>query len=240
MRVVLAIVLATVAMFSTALAQTQKIEVPLGEGTVTIVKTINGQGPTYVSLHDNEDTAVRAVAGFPGTLIELRHKGTRNVEFALDGARYTFDPNRIFTREGIEGTVYPKSAGATRAVEAFARTLLDVIQADNGRVIALHNNSEGAMSAASFEALGHGTHREADKDADDFFFVVSEAMYTRLVDAGHNVVLQSSKPVDDGSLSVYCAQYCRSYVNIEAQEGHEDVQRQMIRLLHEIDSEGRS
>ncbi|WP_332248015.1 hypothetical protein [Legionella tunisiensis] len=79
--------------------------VTLGNTKVKIIKQ-NGSGKTFIHLHENEKTALEAAKTFikkkGGTLITLRHSGTRNIVFHLRRVRYEFDPNRIFTDRGIK------------------------------------------------------------------------------------------------------------------------------------------
>ena len=65
--------------------------------------------PTFLNVHNDEDTSVAAglanLAEFGGRLIELVHTGERLISFTLDGRRYVFDPNRVFSDTGIEKTL---------------------------------------------------------------------------------------------------------------------------------------
>lgn len=199
-----------------------------------------------LSVHDDENTAIEAaldvIARRGGRVVELRHTGARNVVFEAGGARYTADPNRMFTDAGRRRTLAALSRdtpAARAALAAFADTLLAVYAATAPAVaIALHNNTDGAYSAASY-APGASLAAEAARvhlvpggDPDDFFFVTTEALYEALLGAGVAVVLQDNDAAtDDGSLSVWAARRGLPYVNAEAQHGHRAVQARMLESL---------
>ena len=205
---------------------------------------------TFVSIHENEQTAVaacrRLIGHFGGRLIELKAQAKRLVTFTLNGGGYTFDPNRIFTDVGIEKSLrrygtYSKPARA--AVAQLRETLLNVIRKNlRPPVIALHNNSNGAFSIDSYKP-GAPLRDEASRiatnqklDPDDFFLVTEADLYDRLRTGGFNVVLQSPRPTDDGSMSEYCQQNRLPYVNVEAEFGHLAEQYKMLEFLQNFAS----
>lgn len=214
----------------------------LGDTTVYIDVADSGHSPVYVALHDSENTAVKAAADLPGFHVTLRHSGQRNVSFRLDGVEYVFDPNRIFTNNGIEDTLRRQggtySEEAHKAVFEFARVLILLVEPFRRRVVALHNNTNGNYSISTYlpggseEANARSHFTNPDYDSDDFFLTTSWSLYQSLKKLEYNVVLQAFNPVDDGSLSVYCANLCRAgYVNVEAQHGHQAIQTEMLRAL---------
>lgn len=79
--------------------------VMVGDEPVIIQQT-KGQGKTFVHVHHNEQTALKAAKAVirkeGGSLITLIHSGGRNIVFHLHNQRYEFDPNRIFTDKGIK------------------------------------------------------------------------------------------------------------------------------------------
>ena len=203
------------------------------------------RGTTYVSVHENEQTAVAACRKVMrqrgGRLIELKAQGHRLVRFTLNKTVYTFDPNRIFTDIGIRKTLalygdYSKPAHA--AVAELRETLLAAIRKNlRPPIIALHNNSDGALSVKSY-APGGPLNHEASRvainpkaDADNFFLVTEPKAYDWLQQAGFNVVLQSPNPTDDGSMSVFCQQNGIAYVNVEAEFGQLAEQIHMLEFL---------
>src|SRR5262245_22644399 len=81
----------------------------------------------YINVHDDEVTAMigakKLLERKGGYLIRIQNDRTRNIRFKLEGTYYTVDPNRIFSRIGIErslivfGTTSPK---AVDEIERFA------------------------------------------------------------------------------------------------------------------------
>ncbi|MFQ5569119.1 MAG: hypothetical protein ACE5G0_05560 [Rhodothermales bacterium] len=228
----------------------QETRTPLQVGDATVdvvVHETDAPGLTFINLHDNEDTSVRAslkvIRNHGGRLIELQHTGERNVVFSLGDSTYTFDPNRIFTDRGIAATLDALGAysgEAHDAVRRFAQTLLSFYDLKRGTaVVTAHNNGEGEYSALSYTAGREYEHDAAQvyvadgSDPDDFFFVTDPAVFASLREAGYNVVLQDNAQVtDDGSLSVYAGRSGLVYVNVEAQHGHLKQQVGMMVFLH--------
>ena len=83
--------------------------VNVGDARVYIQQQKNGDGKTFVHLHQSEKTALKAartiVRQDGGCLITLIHSGSRNIVFTLNKKQYEFDPNRIFTDAGIKKTL---------------------------------------------------------------------------------------------------------------------------------------
>jgi hypothetical protein len=227
--------------------------VPLGKARVEIVSHETGApGLTYVSMHDDENTAVAATLGTlrrrGGRLVEVRHTGERDLTFELDGATHAFDPNRAFTDAGAEATLRDLGAfseEALRVVRAFGGALLEAIGPDAlrekaGFVVAVHNNKAGFYSAKSY-GRGGDYEREAQRmrpkgetAPDDFFFVIDSHYYRLLQGGPFHVVLQDNEAMtDDGSLSVWAARRGVPYVNVEAQHGHLREQIDMLSYLNE-------
>jgi hypothetical protein len=225
--------------------------IKLGDGTVDVCVSKRGsEAPAFVyfNMHDNENTSVGAariaINRHGGRLVEIRSTGRRNIDFSLGGKKYTFDPNRIFTDEGIRKTLAehgPYSAEAHKETARFANQLIKDYFIDAKLVIAAHNNTEAEYSIHSYYPGGEYEKDAAEVfvnkgyDADDFFFVTDAAHYEILVAAGFNVALQDNKNVvDDGSFSVYCGRNNIKYINVEAEHGHLFEQVQMIESLRTI------
>ena len=215
----------------------------LGDRVVNIKVFQKGRGHNFVCLHDNENTATDVataiVNSYGGRILELAHSGDRNISFKHQGVAYEFDPNRMFSNKGIEDSL--RAQGDSYSVEAhvlvknFAETFLGKFKP--GLVISMHNNTNGNYAITSYQA-GGGMENDArdiyinpDIDPDNFFFVTSLELFEYLRGRNFNVVLQSMGVVDDGSLSVYAASRGTSYVNVEAQDGHEAFQRAMAEAL---------
>src|SRR3989338_7813600 len=94
-------------LFSSLLWADEEI-VQLGDEQV-IIQTEGSQGHFYVHVHQNETTALQAARAVVkkkgGRILTLKHHGGRNIVFNYQGKRYEFDPNRIFTDNGIKRTL---------------------------------------------------------------------------------------------------------------------------------------
>ena len=220
--------------------------VALGDTWVHLVDSVGSrEGPTYLSLHENEQTAVAAARQVAerhgGRLMELRAQRKRLVTFMLAGTHYAFDPNRIFTSGGIARTLRrygPYSPNAHAAVGQLAAAILArAAGRADAPLVAVHNNTAGDLSIASYRP-GGTLHSEAAqvatspaRDPDDFFLVTESHVFERLRALSFNVALQSPTATDDGSLSVYC-QGRLPYVNVEARFGHFAEQVRMLEAVH--------
>ena len=206
-------------------------------------------GPTIIVLHDDENTASEAALLYiqenGGRLVELQHGGERNITFGLGGQQYTFDPNRMFTREGAAASLRnlgPYSDSALGVVRGLAGAFLNRAQVDSQNVvITAHNNTNDNYSTLSYDE--GGTYEQdalfmylgMPAEPDDFYFVTDRWLYDQLRAEEVNVVLQDNAQVtDDGSLSVYAARLGVPYVNVEAQHGHFERQSLMLERLFRI------
>lgn len=218
----------------------------VGDSVVTISVEEYGSGPTFISLHDNENTSVNAARAIikqhGGRLIELIHDGERNITFHHRGITYVFDPNRIFSERGIVDTL--RTQGKTYSREAydivrnFATVFLVHFEhgfAPGEKMVSVHNNTNGDYSLESYigdlAADASAVHQNPSIDPDDFFLVTTKALFAYFKSHEQNVVLQSKRATDDGSLSVYAAQKGIPYVNVEAQVRHKTIQQHMLALL---------
>jgi hypothetical protein len=227
----------------------------IGDKTIPIKVFQYGTGGNTVciNIHDNEFTSVlaaRAVLELKGgTLIKIENNAQRIIRFRLQGGLYSFDPNRIFSREGIvqslkeNGRISPL---AIEEVEKFGQRLLQLIPDSIGCVIALHNNTEEAYSVKTY--LPGGDRRTdakevyADKsqDVDDIVFTTDEWLFKKMAELGYNSILQDNEKVKkDGSLSVYYGERGRRYVNVETQHGRTGQYQQMLEKLMEILAENK-
>src|SRR5690606_27515970 len=176
---------------------------------------------TFLNLHANENTSIVAartlVSMKGGRVIYFSSVNSRLISFNMQNRRYTFDPNRMFTRTGIIRNLMLYSNGtepseeAVNQVEQFANTVLKVYNFDEViQVISIHNN--GPNYSAREYLPGRPFEKEAEMvfinnetNPHFFFFVNDEAYFNNLKSIGFNVVLQklnSSMLTDDGSLSV--------------------------------------
>lgn len=186
-----------------------------------------------INLHDNEGTSVQAARSVleekGGLLIRLDNYKQRVIRFKLKGISYAFDPNRMFSREGIEQTMRDNrkiSRDAMNEVEKFAQRVLQLIPDSVSCVIALHNNTEEAFSVRSY-LPGHERQDDAQavyadslQDVDDIALTTDSLLYQRMADFGYNSIWQhNERAKKDGSLSIYFGELGRRYINIETQHG---------------------
>jgi len=202
---------------------------------------------SFINLHDDENTSVEAginfLSRYGGTLLQLQHSGKRHFRFMLNGQSFAFDPNRIFTNNGLKATlekqgIYREDAAAE--VQKIADSLLINYVDDKKLVIALHNNTERGLSILNYKKGGSEAENAAKvyvnsaMSPHDFMLTTHASFFHYLKRRKINVVLQHHKPQDDGSLSVYAAKKKIHYVNIEALHGHLDEQIKMLETLKDI------
>jgi hypothetical protein len=233
-----------------ATLKSTQISFRLGDSVICVRVTGRGRpAPTLVNVHDDEDTAVLAgqtlLRESGGRLIELTHSGRRQVAFQLGGAIYQFDPNRIFTDDGIRSTLLRQgnySEAAHAAVRSFATQFLKAFALDREPVIiALHNTGNGGLSINSYQPqrelhrAAAGVHESSSRSAGDFFYVTDERFFSWLKARDFNVLLQDNANVpDDGSMSVYFARRGIPYLNIEANDRHLEQQIEMVRAARQM------
>lgn len=210
--------------------------VVLGDASV-LIKYQWGKGKTFVHLHQNEHTALKAarvvIKKEGGSLLTLMHSGQRNIVFHLKNKRYEFDPNRIFTDQGIKKTLMqfgPYSPLAHKEVKKLALKIQTLLP--DGKVVAVHNNATyslkdylpGHALANDAKAL----HLSPKNYFRNFYLVTKIKDYYRLKSKGFNGILQKKGAVDDGSLSILLAS--KQYVNVEA--GYDQLSEQIKMLQH--------
>jgi hypothetical protein len=204
----------------------------------------------YINLHDDEITAIngakKTLERKGGYLIKIENYRTRNIRFKLEGKYYTIDPNRMFSRIGIErsliifGNTSPK---AINEIEKFANRILQLIPANPSWIIALHNNTNGKYSINSYlpggekETDAKDLNVNDDLDADDFFLTTDSVLFNRLANEKFNTILQdNTNAKKDGSLSIYCGERNIHYVNCETEHGRQPEYDQMIAIaVNEVD-----
>lgn len=222
----------------------------LGESTIPIKLTQYGSamGIFYINVHDNETTSVMAARSIletrGGILLRIENNNQRLVRFRLRGLTFAFDPNRIFSRMGIEQSLKENGRVTEPAIdetEKFAQRILSMIPDSISCIIALHNNTEGAYSIRSYLPRGD---RKTDakaaiagekQDIDDIAFTTDGTIYLKMANYGFNSIWQDNNNAKkDGSLSVYCGENHKRYVNIETQHGNLSQYIEMLEKLLDI------
>lgn len=227
----------------------ETIELKIGDNDLQAViskgKTVK---PLYFNIHDDENTSVEAAKAVAdrqgGKVVELKHTGKRLISFKLQNKPYMIDPNRIYTKNGVNKTLLKNgktSPEAESEVGRFSSKLIADFLTQSEVVIALHNNTNNEYSAKSYEKGGEFETDAAQvfvnpaNDIDDFFFVTEQIHFTKIKEKGFNVILQDNDNVtDDGSLSVYCGKAKIKYINVEAEHGHLSEQIRMLEVLNEV------
>lgn len=201
-----------------------------------------------INLHANEISSVAAAMKVleetGGTLIKIENNRQRVIKFRLNGISYGFDPNRMFSRIGIEQTLRENrniSQVAIQEIEKFAQRVLQLIDDSAECVIALHNNTDEAYSVKSYlpgsdrQKDAKAVYAESTQDVDDIVFTTDSLIYQRMAAFGFNSIWQDNEKVKkDGSLSVYYGKKNKRYVNIETQHGKVDEYIVMLEKLLSI------
>jgi hypothetical protein len=201
---------------------------------------------TLIALHGNENTCIAASLALPHpalfTLYDLLENGNRLIKYSYNNKNYYFDPNRIFSKEGIMKTLkkynksYPENLIAK--VKKFSEAILKIaaIKSSSKYIIAIHNNTNGHFSVNSYKNTTNAsmTYISKSQDPDDFFLVTKLSDFNFFEAQKQNVVLQSKSAKDDGSLSIYCQNNKIPYINVEAQEGHKRKQTEMLLLCERL------
>ncbi len=220
------------------------VEALIGETRITLRISTYGidSSITYFHLHDDEQTALaqtsQHLARHGGQLIKIENGGKRIIRFRLSGKIYAFDPNRIFSTAGISATLTrfsEFSSDAITQVSRFAEKILQLIPGSSRWIVAVHNNTDGGFSIKSYLPTGEYARDAADvfvnpqTDPDNFFLTTDSLLYHRLSLKKFSTVLQDNKLVSqDGSLSVYCGENQRPYLNCEAQHLDSAAFRRMV------------
>ncbi len=200
------------------------------------------QAISFVHVHQNEATALQAVRWLldsvrQGCIATWCCQQQRFVDFSVGSGNFRFDPNRIYSPEGIRATLgHGATDTAMMLVQNVADTFLQQYILNKKCIVAVHNNADGGgLTIKSYQAKGSyykdakAVYINPRQDADDFILTTEEKYFRYLKNKGYNVVLQNNEDVtDDGSLSVFCGQQHIPYINVEAQNGHLLQQKQML------------
>ncbi len=187
-----------------------------------------------INVHDNETTSVNAATEVlqytGGTLVKIENRKQRVIRFRFRGQTYAFDPNRMFSREGISQTLL-ENGGRKRTevideIEKFAQFILGRITDSTKCIVALHNNTDESFSVRSYIQAGNREKDAMDvmahpgQDVDDIVLTTDSTLFRVMGELGYNSILQDNeKAKRDGSLSIWSGENGRRYINIETQHG---------------------
>jgi hypothetical protein len=216
----------------------------LGDGYIKIKTAQYGEpnNIVFINLHHDETTSVQGTINQlemqGGLFIQLDNSNKRNIRFRLDGRYYSFDPNRIFSREGIIQTLTYFGRINNRAIaeiEKLANRLLSLLPTTPSCIIALHNNTDGKFSIESYlpgkerETDAKAVFVSAEQDPDDIFLTTDSLLFTNLAKENYNIIWENRETVKkDGSLSVYCGERTIRYLNCETEHGKTSQYEKMI------------
>lgn len=199
----------------------------------------------FLNLHSNEQTSIKAIKQVlpdsMGLYYGLLAEENRELNVVVDGEQVAFDPNRVFTKNGINKTLKRYSCHSEVNCELaneFALNLITLLSKAK-TIIAVHNSTDGdycinSILESSYENSDiEAIHINPTRDEDDFYLVTQKEKFDYFKERGYNVVLQDNlNAEDDGSLSVYCGRKNIDYINIECENGHVLEQVEMIKEVY--------
>lgn len=204
-------------------------------------RTLNNGRSTrrYFWIHGDETTARDVLTAhmkdFKGRAL-LVENPTR----VIQAGKLTFDPNRMFTQEGLERNLVRLNPEASeddrrRIHKIVAKDREKLLRAltppSNGLLTVLHNNSRGYSVKDEIE-ISNDSSIPAPDQPNEFMLCTDPKDFSILRQSPFNVVLQNqAKGPDDGSLSRLSATRNIRYLNIEAAKGREAEQRAMLRWV---------
>ncbi len=218
----------------------------LGDNVITI-STLSHQERSFalVSLHHNETTAIEAAQEFineeGGVLVWLENDEKHNIEFEFLNKEYSIDPNKIFTQKGRAKNIKtgPYKNTLSVQVQHFADYLYNIIPFDK-HVVGIHNYEAGERSIKSFKKRKLARKVKSifvnpARDVNNYFVTTDLEVFEALKQKKYNVVLQNQTIVrDDGSLGLVVTKSRRIYVDVIAEMGQTEEQKEMIAALAEI------
>ena len=208
----------------------------------------------FVHLHDNEYTSLEVANEYlsanGGRLVRLRNNNERIVETVLGNTSYCFDPNRIYSNEGIDASVLNWTDTThpivVEDIGTFSRQFLTRFINTKSLIVSLHNNTDTNYSIFQVQndlldnKYSGKIHVNPDMDQDDFILTNDTTIYNRIAAKNINVIWEDASAIeDDGSLSVYAGLHKIPYINVEAQHDHKEEQLALMAALKEIIEEYR-
>jgi hypothetical protein len=217
----------------------------IGDLDLTLVKySYNPSGINFLAIHDDEDTGVKAAFQYininGGTIVDCQYGSVRNFKFINAEEEFQTDPNSIYTPAGIKLGLKKYGLWDDNVIELLGATGKKILKAYSPEktpyIFTLHNNADGGFGISSYlrgydlETAADSVHINFQMDYDDLVLVTELPLYNLLKKENVNVVLQSQKVLDDGSLSVYAMQNKIPYINVEVQHGHIEEHLRLIEI----------
>lgn len=210
----------------------------LGDTTLDIAQYYQSGAPVHlIRLHGDEHDAKQCglwwVEENGGHFIDLDHE-QREHHFALGDRFMSFDPNRIFTREGIIREVGPDPV-AIQCVQQIADHIRHCLKPATC-VIALHNNEDFSihdyLPGGEYVNSAAVIHYNPDQHPHNLILTTQCADFDFIQSHNINaVLLNASEPDHPGSLSDHCHQSGIRYFNIETHHGQLEEQKKLLALL---------
>lgn len=217
--------------------------IPLCDTTVTFHwhRPVD-KGLMFLVIHDDENTSSQvawdALYRYDASLLEMKNNDKYLFNLLTDSLSFLFNPNRIFSLNGIESILSrfgPCTDSVVQEIDRFARQVAGAFFYNPGCIIALHNNGNKGFSIESYVTdtllakVVDSLYINPLKDPDDFFYVNDAGHFTFLKTKGYNTVLQSKGTFeDDGSLSIWCQRNGIPYINIETEQVRYAEQKKML------------
>ena len=190
----------------------------------------------YLWIHGDETTA-RDVLDAHLKTWKGKALLVQNDTRVIRSGAMTFDPNRMFTAEGLERNLrrlHPEASDAERArihklvAKDREKLLRELTPPKGGLLTVMHNNSRGYSVKDEVEISNEVSLPMPDAP-NDFLLCTDPGDFEILKRSPFNVVLQNApKGEDDGSFSRLAAARKIRYLNIEAAMGRAEAQRAML------------
>jgi len=199
----------------------------------------------FVRVHGDEleaqITGKWAVKQYGGVFLDINN-ATRDVFFEINHKKIAFDPNRIFSEEGIKQDLLEHGHLASDDEIAQIQKFSEFVLNRSTRfehIIALHNNEEFniAFYLAGGECFGSAQdiHVDPSQHKNDLIIVTHRDDFEACKAHKLNVVLQNKAQADhSGGFSEYCCKKNIRYFNVEYYKGHLDEQKKAVDIIMKI------
>ncbi len=215
----------------------------------------SGLKVNYLVIHDNENTATRALKyalkKYGGYAIELVNRlklNRRNIIITVGSDKLEVDPNRIFTdanalqdmRMWNEETQQKKRKKALEAIRIIRNEILKAIKLNEARyLIAIHSNKRyGNLNIHSFRKRSirkrYYIYFNRKMHKKSFFYVISKSDFNYFKKKKFNVVCPKKWDGKDGSLAFVAMNNKKPYITIESAELNDLMERKMVDVAIEL------